>query len=69
MELNVSVLGFGDNVVDIYEHISTMYPGGIVTVVESRRKMVYTFRHENPCPSRIRRLGIHCLCRRPDIHH
>ena len=28
MELNVSVLGFGDNVVDIYEHISTMYPGG-----------------------------------------
>lgn len=25
---NVSVLGFGDNVVDIYEHINTMYPGG-----------------------------------------
>lgn len=25
---NVSVLGFGDNVVDKYEHIKTMYPGG-----------------------------------------
>lgn len=25
---NVSVLGFGDNVVDKYEHIQTMYPGG-----------------------------------------
>ncbi len=24
----VSVLGFGDNVVDIYEHTHTMYPGG-----------------------------------------
>ena len=24
----VSVLGFGDNVVDKYEHIKTMYPGG-----------------------------------------
>ena len=28
MGLNVSVLGFGDNVVDIYEHTGTMYPGG-----------------------------------------
>ena len=28
MGLNVSVLGFGDNVVDIYEHTATMYPGG-----------------------------------------
>lgn len=28
MGLNVSVLGFGDNVVDIYEHTNTMYPGG-----------------------------------------
>lgn len=25
---NVSILGFGDNVVDKYEHIKTMYPGG-----------------------------------------
>lgn len=25
---DVSVLGFGDNVVDIYEHTATMYPGG-----------------------------------------
>ncbi len=25
---NVSVLGFGDNVVDIYEHTGIMYPGG-----------------------------------------
>lgn len=24
----ISVLGFGDNVVDKYEHIKTMYPGG-----------------------------------------
>ena len=28
MQRNVSVLGFGDNVVDIYEHTGTMYPGG-----------------------------------------
>ena len=28
MGTNVSVLGFGDNVVDIYEHTGTMYPGG-----------------------------------------
>ena len=28
MVYNVSILGFGDNVVDKYEHISTMYPGG-----------------------------------------
>lgn len=27
-EYNVKVLGFGDNVVDKYEHIQTMYPGG-----------------------------------------
>lgn len=27
-EYNVNVLGFGDNVVDKYEHIKTMYPGG-----------------------------------------
>lgn len=26
--LDISVLGFGDNVVDIYEHTHTMYPGG-----------------------------------------
>lgn len=25
---NISVLGFGDNVADKYEHIKTMYPGG-----------------------------------------
>lgn len=25
---NVKVLGFGDNVVDMYEHTKTMYPGG-----------------------------------------
>ncbi len=25
---NISVLGFGDNVVDKYEHIKTIYPGG-----------------------------------------
>ena len=25
---NVSVLGFGDNVVDLYEHSHMMYPGG-----------------------------------------
>lgn len=25
---NVKILGFGDNVVDQYEHIKTMYPGG-----------------------------------------
>ena len=28
MGANVNVLGFGDNVVDIYEHTGTMYPGG-----------------------------------------
>ena len=28
MGIDVSVLGFGDNVVDIYEHTNTMYPGG-----------------------------------------
>ena len=28
MQKNASVLGFGDNVVDIYEHTGTMYPGG-----------------------------------------
>lgn len=28
MALDVSVLGFGDNVVDIYEHTGVMYPGG-----------------------------------------
>ena len=28
MSYNVKVLGFGDNVVDKYEHIKTMYPGG-----------------------------------------
>ena len=27
-EHNVSILGFGDNVVDQYDHIKTMYPGG-----------------------------------------
>ena len=27
-EYDVKVLGFGDNVVDKYEHIKTMYPGG-----------------------------------------
>lgn len=28
MKYDLSVLGFGDNVVDKYEHIKTMYPGG-----------------------------------------
>lgn len=28
MAFNVNALGFGDNVVDRYEHIHTMYPGG-----------------------------------------
>lgn len=28
MALDVSILGFGDNVVDVYEHTGTMYPGG-----------------------------------------
>ena len=28
MTFNVNALGFGDNVVDRYEHIRTMYPGG-----------------------------------------
>ena len=28
MAFNVNALGFGDNVVDRYEHIKTMYPGG-----------------------------------------
>ena len=28
MAFNVNALGFGDNVVDLYEHIHTMYPGG-----------------------------------------
>ncbi|WP_342759094.1 PfkB family carbohydrate kinase [Kineothrix sedimenti] len=27
-EHNIKVLGFGDNVVDMYEHTKTMYPGG-----------------------------------------
>ena len=27
MAFNVNALGFGDNVVDRYEHIHTMYPG------------------------------------------
>ena len=30
MKHQVKVLGFGDNVVDQYEHTKTMYPGGIV---------------------------------------
>ena len=28
MEYNVSVVGFGDNVVDIYTHSNKQYPGG-----------------------------------------
>ena len=28
MSCDVSVLGFGDNTMDIYEHTNTMYPGG-----------------------------------------
>ena len=28
MAHDVSILGFGDNVVDVYEHTGTMYPGG-----------------------------------------
>lgn len=31
MGFNVNALGFGDNVVDRYEHIHTMYPGGNAT--------------------------------------
>lgn len=27
-ELDVSICGFGDNVVDVYEHVRTEYPGG-----------------------------------------
>lgn len=28
MGFDVSILGFGDNVVDRYEHLGVMYPGG-----------------------------------------
>ena len=28
MGFDVSILGFGDNVVDCYEHLGVMYPGG-----------------------------------------
>ena len=28
MTYSVKILGFGDNVVDKYEHIKTMFPGG-----------------------------------------
>jgi sugar/nucleoside kinase (ribokinase family) len=31
MAFDVSVLGFGDNVVDVYEHLRTMFPGGNAT--------------------------------------
>ena len=36
----ISVLGFGDNVVDKYEHIGTMYPGG--TSPSSLRSSAWT---------------------------
>lgn len=28
MGFDVSIVGFGDNVVDRYEHLGVMYPGG-----------------------------------------
>lgn len=39
MDFDVSILGFGDNVVDKYEHISTMYPGGNCVNVAVYAKM------------------------------
>lgn len=36
---NVRILGFGDNVVDKYEHIKTMYPGGNCVNVNVYAKM------------------------------
>lgn len=40
MVYDVSLLGFGDNVVDKYQHISTMYPGGncVNVAVYARQK-------------------------------
>ena len=39
MARDVSILGFGDNVVDVYEHTNTMYPGGnaVNVAVAARR--------------------------------
>ena len=39
MAFDVSVLGFGDNTMDIYEHTNTMYPGGnaVNVAVAARR--------------------------------
>lgn len=39
MNYNVSLVGFGDNVVDKYEHISTMFPGGNCVNVAVYAKM------------------------------
>lgn len=39
MAIDVSVIGFGDNVVDKYEHIKTIYPGGNTVNVAVYAKM------------------------------
>ena len=36
---SAKLLGFGDNVVDIYDHLKTMYPGGNCVNVSVYGKM------------------------------
>ena len=36
---STKLLGFGDNVVDIYDHLKTMYPGGNCVNVSVYGKM------------------------------
>ena len=53
MAFNVNALGFGDNVVDRYEHIHTMYPGGNDRARERgvRRRITCCRRQPNLTPS------------------
>ena len=37
MDYPVKVLGFGDNVVDLYDHLHLMYPGGNAVNFVARR--------------------------------
>ena len=51
MAFNVNALGFGDNVVDRYEHIHTMYPGGNAVNFAVYAKKCGAFLAMMPLPS------------------
>ena len=42
---SAKLLGFGDNVVDIYDHLKTMYPGGNCVNVSVYGKMAAEKHH------------------------